>query len=191
MSPKLSIECCRHPQTEKSKMKRTDLTGETLRNLLDYDPDTGIFHWRVSRGGVEPGAAAGHINNRGYILIRVNGTDFKAHRLAWLHFHGMWPDHQIDHINGDRSDNRIANLRDVSQFTNMQNQTKPPKNSTSGFLGVSWHKRAKQWRARISVNGRVQHIGCFDCAKEAHAAYLAAKLRFHLGDVRNLAEITS
>ena len=168
-----------------------DITVETLRGLLDYEPDTGIFRWRVSRGGVEAGAAAGHINNRGYIRIMVNNSPFKAHRLAWLHFHGVWPQDQIDHINGDKRDNRIRNLRDVSASINTQNQTRPRKGNTSGFRGVSWYKRVKRWHAQIKVNGQKQHLGYFSSPEAAHAAYLAAKLRLHPGDIRNLAEIQS
>jgi hypothetical protein len=169
-----------------------NITAETLRALLDYEPDTGIFWWRVQLSRrVKVGAIAGTVNCDGYICIKVNGMQFKAHRLAWLHTHGMWPDHQIDHINGNRADNRIANLRDVSQFTNMQNQVRPRMDNTSGFLGVSLDKRDKRWRAGIRINGRRQHIGLFDTAVEAHVAYLAAKLQLHPGDIRNLTEIPS
>ena len=168
-----------------------DITVETLRGLLDYEPDTGIFRWRVSRGGVEAGAAAGHINNRGYIRIMVNNSPFKAHRLAWLHFHGVWPQDQIDHINGDKRDNRIANLRDVSRSVNMQNQVRAQKDNKSGLRGVSWNKNKKRWEAGISVNGRNEYLGSFDTTEAAHAAYLVAKLRLHPGDIRNLAEIQS
>jgi hypothetical protein len=168
-------------------MKRS-LDGETLRGLLDYDPDTGIFRWRVQLSNrVKVGAVAGSVNNEGYIHIKIDGTLFKAHRLAWLHFHGVMPTHHIDHINGNRADNRIANLRDVSRSMNLQNQTRPRTDNTSGYLGVSLDKRVKRWRALIMVNGRKQHIGLFDTPEAAHAAYLAAKLQLHPGDIRNLA----
>ena len=163
-----------------------NITVETLRAVLDYDADTGIFRRRVSRGNVEAGAVAGTVSEKGYICIMVNGTLFKAHRLAWLHFHGVMPQDQIDHLNGDKADNRIANLRDVPHCMNQQNQTRPPKNSTSGFRGVAWHKRDKRWQARIKVNGREQYIGYFETAEAAHAAYLAAKLQLHPGDIRHL-----
>jgi hypothetical protein len=190
MSPKLPIGYCRHPQTEKSKMKST--TAETLRGLLDYEPETGVFRWQVTRGRLaKAGAVAGTVNSRGYIRIMVNGTTFMAHRLAWLHTYGAWPKQQIDHINGDRANNRIANLRDVSQSTNQQNQLRAQKNNTSGFLGVSWHKANKRWGAKIWANGQRLFLGLFDTADEAHAAYLAAKLQLHPGDVRNLTEIPS
>jgi hypothetical protein len=163
-----------------------NITVETLRAVLDYDADTGIFRRRVSRGNVEAGAVAGTVSEKGYICIMVNGTLFKAHRLAWLHFHGVMPQDQIDHINRVRADNRIANLRDVPRCMNQQNQTRPRTNNTSGYLGVWWDKRDKRWKACISVNGRNQHIGCFSSAEAAHAAYLAAKLQFHPGDIRHL-----
>jgi hypothetical protein len=192
MSPKLKIWYCRHSQAEKSKMKSTDLTVEMLRSLLDYDPDTGIFWWRVQPSRrAKAGEAAGCVDSYGYTCIRINGMQFKAHRLAWLHFHGLWPEQQIDHLNGNRADNRIANLRDVSRSMNLQNQTRPQKSNTSGFLGVSWKKGKNRWQALIMVNGRNQHIGYFNTAEAAHAAYLAAKLQLHPGDVRNFTEIPS
>ena len=168
-----------------------DITVETLRCLLDYDPKTGIFRWLVNRQRIKMGAVAGTIDHYGYIVIMVNGTNLKAHRLAWLYTHGVWPEQQIDHINGVKADNRIANLRDVPQSMNQHNQVRTKKNNTSGFCGVSWEKRDKRWRAMIMVNGRKQHIGLFDTPEAAHAAYLAAKLRLHPGDIRNLAEIPS
>jgi len=165
---------------------------DTLRGLLDYEPETGIFRWRVQPSrNVKAGVVAGTLNHDGYIRIMVDGKKFLAHRLAYLHFHGVWPEQQIDHLNGDKSDNRIANLRDVSPSINAQNQTRPRRGNASGFLGVSWNKDNKRWEARIKINGRKQHIGLFDTPKAAHAAYLAAKLRFHPGDIRNLAEIQS
>jgi hypothetical protein len=167
-----------------------DITVESLRGLLDYDPDTGIFCWRVSRGNrIKVGAAAGTVSSNSYAVIKINGMPFKAHRLAWLHFHGVWPEHQIDHIDENKSNNRISNLRDVPQSMNQHNAIKPRKDGTSGYRGVSWDKGKTRWRAQIEVNGQKQYIGLFDTPKAAHAAYLAAKLRLHPGDVRNLTEI--
>jgi hypothetical protein len=168
-----------------------DITAETLRALLAYDPETGEFRWRVSRGGVEAGAVAGCVDRKGYTCIKINGTSFKSHRLAWLHTHGAWPEHQIDHIDENKSNNRISNLRDVPQSMNQHNAIKPRKDGTSGYRGVSWERGNKRWRAQIQANGRKQCIGYFKSAEEAHAAYLAAKLRLHPGDIRNLAEIQS
>ena len=169
-----------------------DITVESLRGLLDYDPDTGIFCWRVSRGNrIKVGAAAGTVSSNSYAVIKINGMPFKAHRLAWLHFHGVWPEHQIDHIDENKSNNRISNLRDVPQSMNQHNAIKPRKDGTSGYRGVSWHKDKKRWHAHITVSGRQKHLGLFNTPEAAHAAYLAAKLRLHPGDIRNLAEIQS
>jgi len=170
-------------------MKRS-LDGKSLRSMLDYDPDTGIFRWRMQPSrNVNAGAVAGSVKYLGYISIRVNRTDFMAHRLAWLYTHGVMPTHDIDHINGDKTDNRIRNLRDVSRSVNLQNQTCPRMDNTSGYLGVSFRKDTKRWCAQIKVNRRKQHLGYFKSAEAAHAAYLAAKLRLHPGDVRHLAEM--
>ena len=169
-----------------------DLTAETLRGLLDYDPETGEFRWRVNRGNrIKVGAAAGTVSSNSYAVIKINGMPFKAHRLAWLHFHGVWPEHQIDHIDENKSNNRISNLRDVPQSMNQHNAIKPRKDGTSGYRGVSWDKGKTRWRAQIEVNGQKQYIGLFDTPEAAHAAYLVAKLRLHPGDVRNLTEIQS
>jgi hypothetical protein len=189
MSRKLPLWYCRHSQAEKSKMKST--TAETLRGLLDYEPETGVFRWRVNRSNIKMGDVAGSVHNRGYTCIGINGIKFLAHRLAWLYTYDTWPDYQIDHINGDKRDNRIANLRDVSPSINLQNQTRPQRGNASGFLGVSRHKHTERWHARIKIDKRHQHIGYFDTAEAAHAAYLAAKLQLHPGDVRNLTEIPS
>jgi hypothetical protein len=166
-----------------------DITAETLRALLAYNPETGEFRWRVNRKGIQMGDVAGCVNSSGYTRIKVNGMEFVAHRLAWLYTHGTWPDHQIDHINGDKRDNRIKNLRDVSRSVNLQNQTRARRGSTSGLLGVSWHKHKEQWETKIMIDKRSQHIGYFHTPEAAHAAYLAAKLRLHPGDIRNLAEL--
>ena len=172
-------------------MKRS-FDAETMRRLLDYEPDTGIFYWRIQPSrSVKAGAVAGSVNDEGYRYITIDRKAFAAHRLAWLYTHGVWPEQQIDHINGVKADNRIANLRDVPQSMNQHNQVRTKKNNTSGFCGVSWEKRDKRWRAMIMVNGRKQHIGLFDTPEAAHAAYLVAKLRLHPGDVRNLTEIPS
>ena len=171
-------------------MKST--TAETLRTLFDYEPESGIFRWRVKPSrSVKAGDVAGSVRSDGYIVIAVNSRKFLAHRLAYLHFHSVWPEHHIDHINGNPADNRIANLRDASRSVNAQNITRPPKSNTSGFLGVSLSKDTERWRATIYINKRSQHIGYFKTAEAAYAAYLAAKLRLHPGDVRNLAEIPS
>jgi hypothetical protein len=115
----------------------------------------------------------------GYQLVCVDGHKYPAHRLAWLIAHGVWPDGQIDHINGNRADNRLENLRDVPRAINAQNQRRAPKNSASGFLGVSRHNN--RWRARITIDKRTVRLGTFDTPHQAYAAYLSAKRQLHDG----------
>lgn len=146
------------------------ITPDRLREVLAYDPDTGQFHWRVRGRGKykRPGAHAGHYDGR-YVTMRVDGRKYYAHRLAWVYVHGVWPDGDIDHINEDKSDNRISNLRPASRSQNMLNVSRASERSQSGVRGVS--PRRGRWRATIS--GR--HIGDFDTIEEAAAARGAAR----------------
>lgn len=157
----------------------TNLTQTRLQMLLDYNPNTGIFVWRVPRRPhIKVGDVAGSKTARRYIDIYVDKKPYKAHRLAWLYMHGKWPDSEIDHINRDRYDNRIANLREVTRSANMQNTVRKP--NASGFRGVGWHKHQKAWRARISVNGKTKNLGYFSTPEEAAEAYLKASITLHL-----------
>lgn len=155
------------------------LTADRLRELLNYDPETGVFTWRVSRKKCRVGAIAGCLSN-GYIAVMLEGRYYRCHRLAWLHFYGVWPSREIDHANRVRSDNRIANLREVSSSQNKQN-TPRQKNNTSGFRGVGWHKRIKRFQAQIWVRGKITHLGYFDDPEQGDQAYLCAKRRLHEG----------
>jgi hypothetical protein len=110
----------------------------------------------------------------------VDGKEYRVHRLAWLHVHGVWPSAEIDHIDGIRTNNAIANLRDVDRATNCQNMRKAlPANKGSGLLGV--YPSDNKWRARITVNNRAVGLGTFDSKETAHEAYLAAKRTLHGG----------
>jgi hypothetical protein len=145
------------------------ITQERLREVLDYDPDTGIFVWKVqlsSRGVV--GTVAGcYCKRDGYIRISVDGYFCLAHRLAWFYVTGEWPKGQIDHKWGERSNNRIADIRDATHSQNQQNRHGPQRNNTSGYSGVGWQKRDKRWRARIKVNGKEIVVGYFLSKEEA------------------------
>ena len=114
-----------------------------------------------------------------YPVIKISGTLYRSHRLAWLYVHGTWPRYEIDHINGDREDFRLSNLRDVSHAANMHNRVNPNKNNRSGFLGVSWHKPCKKWEAAIRVADKKVLLGRFDTPEEAARAYLKAKQTHH------------
>lgn len=150
-----------------------DLTAERLQELLNYDPSTGIFRWRVRRGGkASVGAEAGKFT-QGHRQIRIDGVLYYAHRLAWLWVTGEWPLNQIDHRNGEKADNRISKLR---LATNTQNQYNvgPQRNNKSGFKGVAWHKGARKWVASIQHSGRSTHLGVFDDPVDAYEAYRRA-----------------
>ncbi len=158
----------------------TSITATELRAALDYDPETGIFTWRF-REGMRPqrnarfaGKRTGYINARGYCEININCRIYLGHRLAWLHMYGAWPPDEIDHINGDPTDNRISNLRLSSRTENLRN-TRRYRNNASGFKGVTLHKG--RWRATIGINGVQTHLGLFASAEAAHDAYCLAASR--------------
>jgi hypothetical protein len=168
----------------------TELTAEIVRELLDYNPDTGEFVWKhrtENEGNFNArweGRVAGTKDRKGYITIKIQGKKYAAHRLAWLFTYCEWPVDQVDHINNIRDDNRICNLRQADSFINSQNQKRAQKdNVSSGLLGVSFHKPNKKWLARINYEGRTHLIGCYDCKHKAHEAYLDAKAKHHSGYV--------
>lgn len=160
--------------TEKST---PPLTAERVRELLDYDPATGWLTWRSSRGRVKAGARAGCIDQLGYRKIGFDCVAVRAHRLIWLHVHGVWPTNEIDHRNGNRDDNWLANLRDVTISGNAQNRRRARADSQTGLLGASPYRGG--FRAEIMVNRKRLRLGCFDTPEAAHAAYLAAKRSLH------------
>lgn len=153
------------------------LTASRAREILRYEPDTGHIYRR------KPNGTERRIGGRmaiGYLQFSVDREMQLAHRVAWLLHTGEWPSGQIDHINGDRADNRLCNLRDVDQFTNMQNMRAAPKSAASGVLGAS--PSLGRFRACIRVNGKFKHIGRYATPEEAHAAYVAAKRAHHPGN---------
>lgn len=156
-----------------------ELTLNHLHEILEYGQDTGIFVWKTDRSkAVKAGRIAGcrekHI---GYITIGIEGKIYKAHRLAWFHVHQEWPNGLIDHINGDKSDNRIVNLRVVEADGNSQNIRKPNRRNKSGFMGVIWYQN--KWRAGMSLNGKSKWLGDYATPEEAHRVYLDAKRKYH------------
>lgn len=147
----------------------TDKQPEALRlaDFLHYNPSSGMFIWKVKRGQrIKPGYPAGSLDNHGYIKIMVARKMYKAHRLAWFLTHGEWPENQIDHINGNRSDNRIANLRLASNKQNAENRGVRSDN-TSGYRGVSFDKKSGMYEASIRHNGKKVCLGFFEKAEEA------------------------
>jgi hypothetical protein len=156
------------------------LSIDRAKELLTYDPDSGLFTWRVSRRGPARAGETAGSNCHGYVLLKLDGEAVFAHRLAWLVVYGTWPTNDIDHINGRRDDNRIANLRDVSRAVNLQNRRSAHRRSLSGLLGVK--KNHGGWSASITTAGRRKHLGTFKTADEAHSIYLAAKRQLHEGN---------
>jgi len=157
------------------------LTVERVRELLAYDPSTGVFTWRHSRRGQSPAGrvAGGAWGSGGYIGICVDGNRCLAHRLAWFYVHGEWPKHQIDHINGARSDNRIANLRDVPATTNQQNRHRPQ--GRVPLLWVRFKPKENRWRGVFRVDGRDVYAGSHRTAEEAHAAVILKRAELGIG----------
>lgn len=150
------------------------LTQARLKELLTYDPATGEFLWSATpRSGVRAGSPAGNISPEGR-RIRIDRKEYKAHRLAWLYVHGAWPAAVIDHINGDPTDNRIANLREATHQQNMANSKRRGDN-TSGRKGVA-RSAAKQVRWRAHFRG--EYLGSFDTEEQAHQAYCTAAADF-------------
>ena len=156
------------------------LTQARLKELLHYDPATGVFTNARQRGqrGVL-GAVAGSPNGaRGYIRIKINGAKYFAHRLAWLHEYGALPATQIDHIDRNPANNKISNLRVATSSENMQN-TGLRCDNISGYKGVTRHTQENKWRARITINRKQYCLGLFDDAIAANTAYLAAARKLH------------
>lgn len=159
-------------------MAAQNLTQNQLKEILHYDPETGIFTWLVTLNSrAITGREAGHVGHTGYIRIRYKGVEYLGHRLAWLYVHGEWPPNHLDHINHIRSDNRIANLRESSYAKNAKNQSKSSRNK-SGVVGVSWYKRDSKWIALISNRGKLVNLGKFDRFEDAVKARKAAEERF-------------
>lgn len=159
-------------------MAKADITLARLRELLDYNPATGLFTRRIRRGNnTKAGEVVGSTDKDGYLTVMLDGVVYRLQRLAWIYVHEVWPDGVVDHRNRVRDDNRIDNLRDVPQGTNMQNQLLPRSKTGTGFLGVT--RNGGRFQARINVKGRPVQIGTFDTPEEASAAYWAAKGRLH------------
>jgi hypothetical protein len=150
------------------------MTADELRARVGYDPESGIFYGRHGR-------PIGMPHNAGYVTVSVMGRKWLAHRIAWLYARGEWPK-VIDHINGDRGDNRLCNLREVTKRANSQNMRGAMSNSASRLIGASPDKQTGRWLSQIRIDGKKHHIGRFDTAAEAHQAYLAAKRIHHEGN---------
>jgi HNH endonuclease len=159
-----------------------ELTQERLKELLDYDPETGEFRWKKSRKGSRRfvGDRAGCIrNNDGYRQVIIDYKAYLEHRLAWFYTTGVWPN-KIDHknVDGPKDDNRWCNLRVAEPSENNANARKRSYNK-SGYKGVVWVEEKRKYRARITVNKKIIFLGYFNAAQEAHAAYCSAAIKYY------------
>lgn len=154
-------------------------TAERVREVLDYNPEIGVFTWKVRLATRHPvGSTAGSRVDR-YWQIGLDKRTYRAHQLAWLWVTGAWPTHEVDHIDGDTINNAFANLRDEPHGVNMRNTVAPNRNNTSGVRGVYWNKKDRRWQAQISHDRKNRYIGQFQTKEAAEAAYWAAKARLH------------
>jgi hypothetical protein len=151
-------------------MVQKNLTQERLKEVLDYDPETGIFCRKNCFGLKEQKIISGS-NVNGYRTIKIDNKPYYLHRLAWLYVYGKFPEKEIDHKNKNKSDNRICNLRDISRQQNIQNRGNP--------LGVFQTKNKRRWRARIMFSGNCINLGTFATKEEAIEKYQEAKKIYH------------
>lgn len=150
------------------------LTATRVRELFRYEPETGVFTRLISRGKGKAGDVIAGFRKDGYQIIRVDGEKILGHRLAWLYAHGRWPKQDIDHIDGNPSNNALANLRDVPRSVNISNQSRPRTNTTSGHLGVAVVK-SRGFIAQVVVRGVHHHLGVYPTAIEASRVYQRVK----------------
>ncbi len=173
----VSSTICRH-QHDGALMRCRMVTQATLKAVFCYNPTTGIFT-RLNPVGKQKREYT-RVDNEGYVKIHINGIPYRAHRLAWLYMTGFLPKQQIDHIDGNRSNNKWPNLRDVPHIVNVQNRRKAQRNNKStGLIGVSL--MGNKYLARIGFGGRRIRIGLFPTEEEAYEAYLEYKRRLHIG----------
>lgn len=186
--PQQLIDAAERARTEESSMRTTyrnqaqaksisgPPTAAELMAHFSYEPDTGLFK-RFMKSGAAKECRSTMPN--GYMRIGFQGKDYYQHRIAWLFVHGAWPSEHIDHINGNKSDNRIANLRDVSNRTNRENKRSAAANSRSGLLGARPHR--KKWQAVIQVDRKTICLGTYPSPEMAHQVYVKAKRELHKG----------
>jgi len=169
------------------KDRSTALTAKELRRRIDYDPYTGVFRYKIApecQSHIKVGDIAGYVREGRYLVIKIDGKAYYAHRLAWLHTYGVWPDHLLDHEDTNKLNNAIHNLRPASQA---ENKTNGPlyENNTSGFKGVTRYRCKHiqkgtecscppRWKAQATINQKVTYLGLFDTKELAHEAYVKA-----------------
>ena len=156
--------------------KKPDISLEKVKSLLDYDPCTGVFTWKVTKRRMVKGAVAGFMTSTGYKRICILGHELKAHRLAWFYVYGCWPDGELDHINRNRIDNKISNLRNASRSVNSHNRSCINK---TGHLGIFYNKSKTKYTAGIGYNNVFYRFGTFENIEDAIAAYKEAESKMY------------
>lgn len=154
-----------------------NLHQNRLKELLHYDPDTGLFTWLMNRSQMKCGDEAGTIrqnDGKRYLIISIDGQKYRAHRLAWLYTMGQFPDQLIDHINGNGLDNRWCNLREVDTVNNNRNMRLRSDNS-SGIVGVHWSSKDRRWVVQIKTEHQRGYVGQFETLLDAVAARIRAQ----------------
>ena len=155
------------------------LTQARLKELLHYDPETGVFTRLVGVTRHKAGAAL-KPQKDGRVRVKIDGCRYLGNRLAWFYEHGTWPEWEVDHLNVRSNDDRKENLRDVPHALNVQNVRNARRHSKTGILGVV--KKAGAYYAQITIDGRTRSLGRFDTADAAHLVYLQTKRKFHPGN---------
>lgn len=166
-------------KTLRGSAREQVITHEKVKTLFEYDKETGCLIWKklAVKNQVKEGSAAGYLTDRGYIRVDIEGAQYYIHRIIWLFVYGEFPSGHIDHINHNRADNRISNMRDVCRIINGQNRSKG-KNNISGVCGVGWHKQKQQWQARITINKKLVHLGSFNKFDDAVAVRKNAEIKY-------------
>lgn len=159
-----------------------NLTAEQVRHRFNYDPATGVLRWAISPSkNVKAGDVAGSSHGDGYLRVRIGASRYLVHRIIWLHHYGKWPDGHVDHLDGEKRNNRVSNMRDSTRSVNAQNQRSASANNKAKLLGVAMRPNGK-CVAAINVCGKKMYLGIFRDPQEAHSTYLEAKRRLHAGN---------
>lgn len=155
------------------------ITQKQLKSKLSYSPIVGVFEWRCSGHAITKGGLAGGVcKSSGYVIVGVMGKHYRAHNLAWLYMTGEWPEMDIDHKDGDRTNNAFNNLRLATKQQNQWNKQMSDQN-TSGEKGVCFDKSTQKWRGQVGIGDKRIHVGLFKSKEEAASAVRAKRVSLH------------
>lgn len=161
------------------------LTQKFVQELFNYEAETGILYWKRPTGSRSvPGSPVGTLNFHGYYTVGIFGKKYKVHRIIWLYVYGYNPEHELDHINRIRTDNRIANLREVSRQCNLRN-AKQHKSNTTGVTGISFDRRTSNWTSWITIDSKNRFLGRYSDYTEAVCIRLATEQCLNWSDCEN------